>query len=172
MLALPSSAFDDPDYYMSHYGNLRHVEACVLMYDVGSRESFQEMQRHYEEFVRERSLPRRGAFCTLLCSPSCPPRPTPFAGHVYVVAHKIDREAGEWTVEMTEGEVFARSLGAEFFAASSKTGEGCGKAKLRDLTLRALLKRTRSVPPEQSPASGSTMGSRDAMTNQEGRYWY
>lgn len=78
-LAPAYSAVDYPKGLLSDYFSLRHVEAVVLMYDVGSRESFDEMKRYLENFLLERSLPATVA-CTLRCSPSCSPRPATYAG--------------------------------------------------------------------------------------------
>ena len=110
---------------------LHHCEACILVYDVTNRASFQALSWYYENFYLERSLERSGP-CELRCRPSCAPRP-PFRGMFFVIANKIDCDKAEWEVSIQEGEDFCVPIGAVFLQMSAKTGEGSRTEAILDM---------------------------------------
>lgn len=142
---------------------MRHCDAFIYVYDVGNRSSFDDMRQHYEGVLVSRS--REAPYCTLGCSPSCPPRPD-YSGSVFVVANKIDLAPGEWQVTMQEGEDFCKSIGAIFIRMSAKTGEGGGTSIMRAITKQIILKRIHytssgnmNFPDEPDVPPGSKMSS-------------
>lgn len=137
-------ALDCPQGYLSAYVELRHVEACIFVYDVGSRAGFDDVKCYYENFVLERSLDAR-QHCQMGCWSVCRRRPQPYKGLVWVVANKIDRPEQEWAIAREEGEDFATSIGAIFIAMSAKTGEGHDENQLLSMTIRILLRRVRTL---------------------------
>lgn len=86
-------------------GSLERVDACLLVYDVGERGSFEEMEDVYEKVIAASGGE---------------------GGHVPVgvVAAKADTPRGKWRVEAEEGRRFAGRVGGVFAACSAKGGEG------------------------------------------------
>lgn len=137
------SAAEYPPGIISDYTIMRHCEACVFVYDVSNRASFEAVKWYHQNSLLERSLQRPG-HCAFQCSPTCIPRP-PYRGTIFVVANKIDRGSGDRVVTKREGEEMCSSIGAEYIEGSAKTGDCIGTALLVSMTTRILLERLRNM---------------------------
>lgn len=132
-----------PGEGISAYRVLRHCEACIFVYDVGDRDSFEGVKFNHQNLAMERSL-ERPPYCILHCSPSCPPR-QPYQGLKFLIANKNDRPAEERAVTSREGEELAVSLGATFIEAAAKTGSGVGTELLSRMVQQILLNRLKRL---------------------------
>ena len=167
MLSPPGRGYEYSDVYILNHRVLRHLEACILMYDAGNPESFDQVKRYCQDFLTQRSLQARVS-CVLECSPVCYPPRTPYPGVLSVFASKND---GERAVPEENGKAFADSIGASFASISVKTGDGSGREVLEDLTMRILMKRVQTDAgwhDEQNHAEIKTW----IVTWQNARFWY
>ena len=146
---LKYSAQDHLSDGIGPYFHLRHCEACIFVYDVGNRASFDAVKWYYENLSHERSLER--LYCDVGCSPVCKPRP-PYLGSIFVIANKFARNEGEWATTRQEGEDLCASIGATFFPMSCKTGEGGGRVNLESMTFQILLKRAQVAAGKDTDA--------------------
>ena len=126
----------------SGYFWMRHCEACIFVYDVGSKISFDAVKRHYGDYLINRSLEQ--SHCALSCSPSCGPRP-PYQGTIFVIANKIDLDKPQWEITREDGQEFCDSIGATFIQMSAKTGEGGGTSILKGIANRIILQRVQVI---------------------------
>ncbi|EME85616.1 uncharacterized protein MYCFIDRAFT_193878 [Pseudocercospora fijiensis CIRAD86] len=104
---------------------VRPNEACFLVYDVTRRESFDLLDKLRQVYVKRRRIPRRQAR----------------SNTVFVIANRIDRWRGDWTVSMHEADAFAQSFGALFLQMSALTGKGTGDEVVVDMLGHILLNR-------------------------------
>lgn len=101
-------------------------EACMLVYDVTSPESFQSLDRFHDVFASRRRIPRRQA-----------------RGTTYlVVANKIDRWRGDWAVSIRAADEFSERIDARFLQTSALTGKGLGDEIVVDIVSWVILART------------------------------
>lgn len=154
---------------------LRHCEAIFLVYDVGSRASFDAVRHYYRNILLERSTERRD-ICLFMCRPSCPPRP-PYRGVVFVVANKIDRPDEEWEVTTEEGQEFCESIGAIFHAMSAKKDKGRGKERFSSMTRQVLSRRVENESIVQLPEAHAAEGFilprvEQILRDQNKKFWY
>ena len=133
-----------PEGLGSPYSTARHCEACIFVYDVTNRASFDCLCPYYDNIFLERSL-ERPKHTAGWCHHDCPPRP-PFRGLFFVIANKTDREKTEWAVSMEEGEAFCSSIGAIFMPMSAKTGEGSGSNAVLEMANHVLFQRVQNRP--------------------------
>ena len=154
------------DVYGYAYHMVRHCEACILVYDVTSRESLEELGRYYKHFFEERSLERNGGH-----SRSYSPPRGRFRGLFLVIANKIDFDASEWEVSIEEGEDFSARIGAAFFQMSAKTGEGVTAGVLADMASLVILRRiqNQSEHEMQEKVEGRAPGPLDSVL--KGAFW-
>ena len=147
---------------ISDYSGVRRCEACIFVYDVTNRASFEALQRHHRNFYVERSL-ERPTLWGLIGSEALP-RP-PFRGLFFVIANKIDCDRNDWTVSIQEGEDFSAPIGAVFLQMSAKTGEGAGKDVLVDIACHILLQKiwNASEDRNQEEAERRAPGPLDSM---------
>lgn len=134
-----------PDRNRSHLETaFRYSEACVLVYDVMSRDSFTSAEELYTLLCKtmphletqRASAPqsRRAGIVAFMdrllrcrrseqdsVSTIEPPMP------LFVVANKTDNNRFRWAVTENEGMEFSRRIGATFYSVSALTGEGCGE---------------------------------------------
>ncbi|KAK5173744.1 uncharacterized protein LTR77_002425 [Saxophila tyrrhenica] len=122
------------------YSRVRHVESCVLVYDITSRESFETMRSIYDNFLFERSITRRQLLSPGYCYHDCPPRPA-FRGLFFVFATKIDVDEASWAVSRKEGVGFCSQIGAVFMPMSTDTREGMGPKAVLAIAYRTLFRR-------------------------------
>ena len=101
-------AQDYPQGHISGYWMVRHCEACIFVYDIGNKASFDAVKWYYKNFSLERSLERRG-LCPLSCFPTCTSRP-PYEGLLFVIANNIDCEENEWALRGRRVKTSARPL--------------------------------------------------------------
>jgi len=138
---LPRAVLETTAYLKANpleYAWFRHCEACIFVYDVTSRQSFEAIQCYFQNFTLHRSLEMSSCSCNRF--PLCPPRPH-FQGMVFVLANKIDIARSDWEIGYEEGEEFYTSIGAVFLPVSAKTGAGVGNDLLPGIARQILLQR-------------------------------
>lgn len=113
-------------------GGIRYCEACILLYDVTDRRSFEALEHAYGSFHVQRSFPSN-----IPGLEQC----SPFRGLFFVIGNKIDLPADEWEVSIQEAEEFSARIGAVFFQMSAKTGQGGGREAMEDIVNHVLLRR-------------------------------
>lgn len=130
--------------YRFHWIELRHAEACIFVYDVGDRTSFEIIQQYHTDFLRERSQDLERP-CQEGCTPICKRRAWPYKGIFYVIANKTERPEREVAVSRNEGEAFAKSIGAIFVPMSARTGDGRPANFMLETTKIMLLQRVQNL---------------------------
>jgi GTPase SAR1 family protein len=105
------------------------VDACIFVYDVGNKASFEDVKSHHEHHLPHPHLDKVLGF---------------------VIANKIDLNQDEWEVTKQEGETFCQSIGAIYIQMSAKTGEGGGTSVAKAITSRIILERIYHLSASQS----------------------
>ncbi len=88
---------------------IRESDGIALMYDVGSRASFEFMKVLYNLCYLENRQKAPDTY---------PKKPC------WILANKIDLDPSRWEVALPEGEEYSQSIGATFFPISCRTTEG------------------------------------------------
>ncbi|ORY67002.1 P-loop containing nucleoside triphosphate hydrolase protein [Pseudomassariella vexata] len=109
---------------------LGECHACLLVYEVIRRETFERLDSLYDQIVAEEGTSR-----------------IPF----FVVAQRTDRSRRYWNVTLLEADQFSEDIGAVFLSLSAKTGEGAGEDVLIDIASRAILSRVQPPPRPRNP---------------------
>lgn len=125
---------------------LQNIGACVFVYDVTDRDSFNFLDTIYAVVCETRPIreavdpvpkprSRRAVARSFIdralghrppeqaSTPIAQPPPVP----LFVIANKIDQPRSKWVVTLEEGMKFSERIGAAFYSLSAGTGEGCGR---------------------------------------------
>jgi hypothetical protein len=130
---------DNLNSLQSGYFWMRHCEACVYVYDVGNKTSFDSIRQHHENFLI--NLRTEQPHCALGCSPTCGANLPPYQGPIFVIANKIDLDETKWEVSTQEGQEYCNAIRATFIQMSAKTGEGGGTSIMKAIANRIMMQR-------------------------------